>query len=109
MIRKNNAPIKYDQIGVIHINNTDKVIGFRRGYGTGSGDIYVIINYNKKSYTSYGIPFPSTGTWNLIFAHPSGAYGDSWADSYLTSSVSYSGGNAYIKIPEYGVLIYRKQ
>jgi 1,4-alpha-glucan branching enzyme len=107
MIRKNNAPIKYEQIGVIHINNTDKVIGFRRGYGTGSGDIYVIINYNKRSYTSYGIPFPSTGTWNLIFAHPSNAYGDSWADSYLTSSVT--GDYAYIKIPEYGVLIYKKQ
>jgi 1,4-alpha-glucan branching enzyme len=109
MIRKNNAPIKYDQIGVIHINNADKVIGFRRGYGTGSGDIYVIINYNKRSYTSYGIPFPSTGTWNLIFAHPSGAYGDSGADSYLTDSVNYLGGYAYIKIPEYGVLIYKKQ
>ncbi len=109
LIRKNNAPVRFDQIGVLHINNTSKVIGFRRGYGTGSGDIYVIINYNKTSYTSYGIPFPSTGTWNLIFAHPSGAYGDSWADAYLTSTVSYSGGNAYIKIPEYGVLIYKKQ
>ncbi|MGC8766139.1 MAG: alpha-amylase family glycosyl hydrolase [Brevinematia bacterium] len=108
-IRKNNAPIRFDQIGVLHVNNTGKVIGFRRGYGTGSGDIYVIINYNKQSYTSYGIPFPSSGTWNLIFAHPSGAYGDAWADSYLTSTVSYSGGNAYIKIPEYGVLIYKKQ
>jgi len=109
MIRKNNAPIKYDQIGVIHINNTDKVIGFRRGYGTGSGDIYVIINYNKTNYTSYGIPFPSAGTWDLIFAHPSGAYGDSWADSYLINPVNYSGGDANIKIPEYGVLIYKKQ
>jgi 1,4-alpha-glucan branching enzyme len=94
----------YVGIGVIHVNNTDKVIGFSRG-----GNIYVIINYNKTSYVSYGIPFPSPGTWNLIFAHPSGAYGDSGADSYLTDSVNYSGGNANIKIPEYGVLIYRKQ
>ncbi|MEN2998567.1 MAG: alpha-amylase family glycosyl hydrolase, partial [Brevinematia bacterium] len=109
-IRRNNACVRFDQIGIVHINNTSKVLSFRRGYGTGSGDIYVIINYDKRNYSSYGIPFPSSGTWNLIFAHPSGAYGDSWADSYLTSSVSYSGsGNVNIKIPEYGVLIYRKQ
>ncbi len=104
-IRKNevNKPW-YVDIQVHHINDTGKVIGFSRG-----GDIYVIINYNKQYYPSYGIPFPSSGTWNLIFAHPSGAYGDSWADSYLTSTVSYSGGDANIKIPEYGVLIYRRQ
>lgn len=108
-IRRNNAAVKFDQIGIIHVNNTAKVLSFRRGYGTGSGDIYVIINYNKVNYSSYGIPFPSTGTWQLIFAHPSGAYGDSWADAYLTSTVNYSGGNATIKIPEYGVLIYRKR
>ncbi|MFN4244978.1 MAG: alpha-amylase family glycosyl hydrolase [Brevinematia bacterium] len=108
-IRKNNAPVRGNLITVNHVNNTAKVISFTRGYGTGSGDIYVIINYDKKNYSSYGIPFPSTGNWNLIFAHPSGAYGDSWADAYLTGSVSYSGGNAYIKIPEYGVLIYKKQ
>lgn len=108
-IRRNNAAVKFNQIGIIHVNNTAKVLSFRRGYGTGSGDIYVIINYNKTSYSSYGIPFPSSGTWQLIFAHPSGAYGDSWADAYLTSTVNYSGGNATIKIPEYGVLIYRKQ
>ena len=94
----------YVGIQVHHVNNTAKVIGFSRG-----NDIYVIINYDKVNYPSYGIPFPSTGTWNLIFAHPSGAYGDSWADSYLTGSVNYSGGNANIKIPEYGVLIYKKQ
>jgi 1,4-alpha-glucan branching enzyme len=98
----------YVGIGVIHVNNSAKVIGFSRG-----DSIYVIINYDKVNYTnstSYGIPFPSAGTWNLIFAHPSGAYGDSWADSRLTPSVSYSGsGNVNINIPEYGVLIYRKQ
>ncbi len=93
----------YVGINIIHINNTVKVIGFSRG-----NDIYVIVNYDKQNYSSYGIPFPSTGTWNLIFAHPSSAYGDSWADSYLTGSVNYSGGNANIKIPEYGVLIYKK-
>jgi 1,4-alpha-glucan branching enzyme len=98
----------YVGIGVIHVNNSAKVIGFSRG-----DSIYVIINYDKVNYTnstSYGIPFPSAGTWNLIFAHPSGAYGDSWADSRLTPSVSYSGsGNVNINIPEYGVLIYKKQ
>jgi 1,4-alpha-glucan branching enzyme len=94
----------YVDIQVIHVNNTAKVIGFSRG-----GNIYVIINYNKVNYPSYGIPFPSPGVWDLIFAHPSGAYGDSWADSYLENSVNYLGGYANIKIPEYGVLIYRKQ
>ena len=95
----------YVGIQVIHVNNSAKVIGFSRG-----GNIYVIINYNKTSYVSYGIPFPSTGTWNLIFAHPSDAYGDSGANSRLTPSVSYSGsGNVNINIPEYGVLIYKKQ
>lgn len=92
----------------IHHNPGNKVIGFSRTPG-GSDDIYVIINYDKQSYTTYGIPFPSTGTWQLIYASPSGTYGDSWANAYLTSTVNYSGGNANIKIPEYGVLIYRKQ
>ncbi|MEN2998915.1 MAG: alpha amylase C-terminal domain-containing protein [Brevinematia bacterium] len=108
-IRRNNACVRYDLIGVVHVNNNNKVLGFRRGSGTGSGDIYVIINYNKVSFSSYSIPFPSSGTWDLIFAHPSGAYGDSWADSYLVNPVNYSGGNANIKIPEYGVLIYKKR
>ncbi|MCS7299432.1 MAG: alpha amylase C-terminal domain-containing protein, partial [Spirochaetia bacterium] len=98
----------YVPITIHHNNLNDKVIGFSRTPG-GSDDIYVIINYDKQNYTNYGIPFPSSGTWNLIYASPSGAYGDSWADAHLTGTVNYSGGNANIKIPEYGVLIYKKQ
>lgn len=92
----------------IHHNPGNRVIGFSRTPG-GSEDIYVIINYDKQSYNNYDIPFPSPGTWSLIYASPSGAYGDSWADAYLIGTVNYSGGNATIKIPEYGVLIYKKQ
>ncbi|MCX8029383.1 MAG: alpha amylase C-terminal domain-containing protein, partial [Brevinematales bacterium] len=92
----------------IHHNPGNKVIGFSRTPG-GSDDIYVIINYDKQNYSSYDIPFPSSGTWNLIYASPSSAYGDIEDDIYLTGSVSYSGGNANIKIPRYGVLIYKKE
>ncbi|MGC8766910.1 MAG: alpha-amylase family glycosyl hydrolase [Brevinematia bacterium] len=92
----------------INHNPGNKVIGFSRTPG-GSDDLYIIINYDKVNYSNYGIPFPSTGTWNLIFAHPSGAYGDTWADTYLVDTVNYSGDNATIGIPEYGVLIYKKQ
>lgn len=99
-IRRNNAAIRYYDISVYHKNNTDKVIGFLRG-----GNIYVVINYNKQSHYDYNASIPS-GTWNLEFASPSGTYGDSGFDGSLTGT-AYGGGN--INIPEYGVLIYKKQ
>ena len=103
-IRKNNDAIKYYDIFVHHVNDTGKVIGFTRG-----GNINVIINYDKTPYgAGYSVWFPA-GQWSLIFAHPSGAFGNSWADAYLTGYVDAGGGgNMSIKIPEYGVLVYKK-
>jgi len=103
-IRQNNNAVKYYDINVHHVNETGKVIGFTRG-----GNINVIINYNKSaSYSSYSVYFPA-GQWDLIFAHPSGAYGDAWANSYLTSYVETGGGNSSIGLPQYGVLVYKKR
>lgn len=107
-IRKERVNKPWHVLITINHNPGNKVIGFSRTPG-GSDDIYVIINYDKVNYNSYDIPFPSPGTWNLIYSSPSGEYGDAWATNYLVRSVSYSGGNVTIKIPEYGVLIYKKQ
>ncbi|MEN2997496.1 MAG: alpha-amylase family glycosyl hydrolase, partial [Brevinematia bacterium] len=100
-----NKP-QYVGIEVKHLNSSDKIIGFAR-YGGGSDDIYVIINYDKRSYANYNIEFPYNATWDLIFASPSGAYGDGGFDGNLRSSVT--GNYVTVGIPEYGVLIYKKR
>ncbi len=101
-IRRNYDSVHYYDINVNLVDNSGKVLGFSRG-----GDIYVIINYNKTSYTSYGVTFPASGSWKLIFVHPSGAYGYGGFDGNLVDTVNGSGGN--IGLPEYGVLVYKKQ
>jgi 1,4-alpha-glucan branching enzyme len=101
-VRRNYPAVQYNGITVDLQDNNNKILGFERG-----GNIYVIINYNKQSQTGYNPKFPTGNgnAWNLIFAHPSSAYGESFADSYLTSS-AYSGSS--ISIPEYGVLVYQQ-
>jgi len=58
-------------ISVTHQNNFEdnRVIAFGRGQ-----NIFVIINYNKIPYPSYGLNFPDEGKWDLIYASPSQAY-----------------------------------
>ncbi len=118
-IRKDSWPVRGSSIrfDAGWQDNANKIIRFARGSGNGSGDIFVVINYKKYSWTdlstsTYGVDFPSTGTWNLIFASPSGTYGQIWADAFYPSwmtTVVYTGGSYGLRIPEYGVLIYRKQ
>lgn len=105
-IRKSNAGVRYSDLDTSHINDTDKVVAFSRG---ASDEIFVIINYNKTSYTSYGLQFPSDAVYTLQFASPSATYGWGFFDSNLKSSVSGFSGYHQIGIPEYGVLVYRKQ
>jgi 1,4-alpha-glucan branching enzyme len=102
-VRKNNDAIKYYDINVFHQNESGKVIAFTRG-----GNILVVINYNKLSYGGYSLWFPA-GQWDLIFAHPSGTYGNPWADSYFSGYISSGGENHSIGLPEYGVLVYKKR
>lgn len=108
-LRRNHGAINGYNLYVHVANDSGKVIGFERYKTDGSENYYVIINYSKNTYNPYGsMPFPSADTWNLVFACPSAVYGYGSFDSYLTSSVSGSTSHD-IGIPEYGVLVYKKQ
>lgn len=98
-LRRNNPAVKFSGINVTMSDNANKILAFQRG-----GNIFVVINYDKKNWGSYNPAIP-TGNWSLIYAHPSSAYGIPFADGYLSGNAN-SGDN--IKIPEYGVLVYKK-
>ena len=58
--------LRGQHINVHHVNNADKVIAFHRWQNGGPGDdVVVVANFANRSYDSYSIGFPRSGTWHV--------------------------------------------
>ncbi|MDR0994029.1 MAG: alpha amylase C-terminal domain-containing protein [Verrucomicrobiota bacterium] len=87
-----------------HINTAENVLGYARG-----NDLFIVFNWNASSYSSYDIPFPSSGTWYCLFNSDSKVYDASFGgvgpavNDPLSASPSAS-----IDLGAYSIQVYGK-
>ncbi|MEO7327310.1 MAG: alpha amylase C-terminal domain-containing protein, partial [Minicystis sp.] len=65
-------------VDILHREDTNKVIAYRR-HGTSGEDVVVVLNLRNKSYQEYDIGVPSSGTWRIRLDAASTTYGDDFA------------------------------
>ncbi len=64
----NTRGLRGQNVNVHHVNNGDKMIAFHRWENGGPGDdVIVVANFADRSYDSYTIGFPRSGTWYVRF------------------------------------------
>ena len=63
-------------IQVVHVNDQQKVITFRRGGGGPGNDVMVVANFAFETRSNYTIGFPSDGLWSLRFNSDWRGYSD---------------------------------
>jgi 1,4-alpha-glucan branching enzyme len=62
-------------VDILHRNDTNKVIAYRR-YGSSGEDVIVVLNFRNKAYTEYDIGVPGAGTWRIRVDADWKTYGD---------------------------------
>jgi 1,4-alpha-glucan branching enzyme len=68
--------LKGDQVNVTQVDNSNKLIAYRRWKtGAASQDIVVVANFANSVRTNYSITFPRTGVWYVQFNSDSTNYG----------------------------------
>lgn len=108
----NSAGLKGQNINVHHINNNDKVIGYHRWDQGGPGDdVIVVVNLANRSYSSYNLGFPHSGTWRMRFNSDWNGYDSSFGNHPAWDTTASSGPkdgmpyNANISIGPYTAVI----
>ncbi len=100
-------------IDVFHVNDQDKVVGFRRfDHGGPSDDVVIIVNFSNVTFDHYRVGFPAPGLWKLRLSSDSRYYsdefgnrskGDANADAHPYDGHAYS---AELRLPPYTALIF---
>jgi 1,4-alpha-glucan branching enzyme len=58
-----------NNVTVFHVNDTAKVIAYRRWDAGGAGDdVIVVANFSAKPFTSYSLGLPRAGAWKARFS-----------------------------------------
>ena len=87
----NTAGLSGQHVDVFHLNDTDKVIAFKRWKDGGQGDdVVVVMNFAEGEAKNYRVGFPSPGQWHLRFNSDSRMYSD-LLDEIPVSSVVANG------------------
>ena len=101
-------------INVFHLNDTDKVVAWCRGYGGDpANEVIVVANFTCEPKQGYWLDFPSPGTWALRLNSGAAEYSDDFAqaDAAIQPPEGIETGetaSVEIAIPPYAVLIYSR-
>lgn len=69
-------------LNVYHVNDNDKVIALHRWRDGGPGDdVIVVLNFSVKTYSSYTVGFPRSGSWLVRFNSDWSGYGADYGNS----------------------------
>jgi 1,4-alpha-glucan branching enzyme len=101
------------RIEVHHLNDTDKLIAFRRWKEGGAGDDTVIVaNFANRAWEDYQVGFVRPGNWHLHFNSDATYYSEDFGNfescDVVAEAAPYDGlpASAKIKIAPYSVLIF---
>ena len=99
-----------------HLNDVDKLIGFRRWKEGGKGDDTIVIaNFANRVWEDYRIGFVREGLWQLRFNSDATFYSEDFSNfashDVQAERTSYDGlpASGLIRIAPYSVLIYSEQ
>jgi 1,4-alpha-glucan branching enzyme len=86
------AGLTGQHVEVSHVNNSDKVIAFRRWKEGGPGDdVMVLANFSDRRWESYRIGFVQPGTWNVRLDSGAACYGDDFDGSNVAAISTQDG------------------
>jgi 1,4-alpha-glucan branching enzyme len=72
-LRRTLPGLKGEHIAVHHVNDSAKVIAYRR-WNQGNDDAVVVANFANHAFTSYLVGLPRAGTWHVRFQGDSRTY-----------------------------------
>jgi 1,4-alpha-glucan branching enzyme len=103
------AALAQPGVEILHRNDTDKVLAYRR-HGAG-GEVIVIVNLKNKAYAEYDIGVADGGAWQVRLDTDWTAYGDDFSGGTTASVVPRLGnkdGRPYtlpLQLGAYGALV----
>ena len=108
----NTLGLMAGNVNAYHVNDTDKVIAYRRWWNGGpSDDVIIVANFRNQEFTDYNIGMPRGGRWRVRFNSDWDGY-DAGYDNVGLSDVYASAGakdglgyNADVSIGRYSMLI----
>ena len=111
-IRWHNPALRSDTLQFIHEDRTNTILAFKRWHESGN-IVVVVVNLSDLQWQehNYGIDLGGeTGQWSEIFNSQSSQY-DGWNDSgnYGHDLQVQADGKLYINLPQWSVLIFKKQ
>ena len=83
--------LRGDYVDVFHVNETDKVIAYRRWqHGGPHDDVVVVLNFGARGYADYTVGFPAAGTWYVRLNSDWAGYSPDFGNhpSYPTTAAS---------------------
>ncbi|PWU11110.1 MAG: 1,4-alpha-glucan branching protein [Verrucomicrobia bacterium] len=100
--------LKGDQCAILQVDNSNKLLTWRRWKtGTSGQDVVIVANFSGSGRTNYTVPFPSAGTWYVHLNSDSIYYGSDYGNIGV-SSVTATGFNptAPVTIGPYSAEIF---
>jgi 1,4-alpha-glucan branching enzyme len=90
----NTRGLRGENINVFHVNDDAKVIASHRWDKGGPGDdVVIVVNFANRSYASYTIGFPRSGSWYVRLNGDWSGYGDGeYANTPGYDTTAYSSG-----------------
>jgi 1,4-alpha-glucan branching enzyme len=79
-LRRTLPGLRGENISVHHVNDTAKVIAFRRWSQPGD-DVIVVANFANRAFAGYAVGLPRAGTWHVRFQGDARAYSADFGDA----------------------------
>jgi 1,4-alpha-glucan branching enzyme len=104
------AGLAEPKVDILHRNDANKVIAYRRN-GPSNEEVIVIINLRNRAYTRYDIGVPASGTWRVRLDSDWKAYGDDFGGGTtapITTLAKTTDGRPYtlpVALAAYGILV----
>lgn len=77
-LRRATPGLRGGHVSVFHVNNTAKVIAYRR-WNAGGDDVIVVANFSAKAFARYDLGLPRAGTWHVRFSSADRKYSADFA------------------------------
>ncbi len=100
-------------VDILHRNDTNKVIAYRR-HGASGEDVVVVVNLRNKAYTEYDVGVPSGGAWRIRLDTDWMTYGADFGGGQTGSVVALAAqkdGQPYtlpVQLSAYGAVIFSR-
>ncbi len=81
--KRSTRGLSGQNVEVFHVNETDKVVAFRRWFEGGANDETVVVaNFSHRAWTGYRIGLPAAGVWQLRFNSDSQVYSKTFGSNF---------------------------